>query len=118
MPWYDGMTNEEVEQAILDGTAPGVNSEFGGIEVPSRFLMTSNVIEVLHRRARIGEFHAKWREDSELIALAKESERTRIAGYLRAKAEEYGPGSDEWEVLLAAAERVQSGELDPNQPLV
>lgn len=115
MPWYDGLSHEEVEQAIAEGRAPGSAVQGGVIEVPAG---QTEWMNRQRREAKVGEFRRRWREDSELIALAKQMERDRIVGILRKEARQRSIESSELvgvrqvveRALLDAADRIERNE--------
>lgn len=71
----------------------------------TRVTYTFEEATVRDSRDRLVELRRKWQDDSELIALAKGMERTRIVGILRAKADHWDSHPVEPQLVRAAVSR-------------
>lgn len=116
MPWYDGLTFEEVELAIREGRAPGSDVPGAWIEVPPGFvdLMNSHGKRlqavsgtlIVNNRALeplpVTDIDGQIRRLYDSIVV---TERARIVEILRAKAREWNTHPIELVIVRGAVSR-------------
>lgn len=56
MPWYDGMTDEQIEAAIISGAAPGSTQPGGLLEVPDGFTQKLRLRLGFEERRRVATY--------------------------------------------------------------